>query len=105
MALYRVGSTESGNEIKQFTKDAHRAFSSLQLIERGYSDKASISTVVMSGMVDPVSKLLKARRAKPTLCLASDQYSNLVLFGLISFDVTIPYSTHSVCNIEIEGLL
>jgi hypothetical protein len=32
MALYRVGSTESGNEIKQFTKDAHRAFSSLQLL-------------------------------------------------------------------------
>lgn len=76
-----------------------------QLIERGYSDKASISTVVMSGMVDPVSKLLKARRAKPTLCLASDQYSNLVLFGLISFDITIPYATHSVCNLEIEGLL
>lgn len=59
----------------------------------------------LSGMVDPVSKLLKSRRAKPTLCIASDQYSNLVLFGLISFDVTIPYSTHSVCNIEIEGLL
>ena len=76
-----------------------------QLIERGYSDKASISTVVMSQMVDPVSKLLKQRRAKPTLCIASDQYSNLVLFGLISFDVTIPYSTHSVCNLEVEGLL
>ena len=58
----------------------------------------------MAGMVDPVSKLLKTRRAKPTLCIASDQYSSLVLFGLISFDVTIPYSTHSVCNIEVEGL-
>ena len=55
-----------------------------QLIERGYSDKASISTIVMSGMVDPVSKLLKTRRAKPTLCIASDQYNSLVLFGLIS---------------------
>ena len=76
-----------------------------QLIERGYSDKASISTIIMAGMVDTVSKLLKARRAKPTLCLASDQYSNLVLFGLISFEITIPYSTHSVCNIEVEGLL
>lgn len=76
-----------------------------QIIERGYSNKASISTVVMAQMVDPVSKLLKARRAKPTLCMASDQYSNLVLFGLISFDITIPYATHSVCNLEIEGLL
>ena len=76
-----------------------------QLIERGYSDKASIRTVVMSNMVDPVGKLLKARRAKPTLCIASDQYSSLVLFGLVSFEITIPYSTHSVCNIEVEGLL
>ena len=76
-----------------------------QLIERGYSDKASISTIIMAGMVDPVSKLLKTRRAKPTLCIASDQYSSLVLFGLISFDVTIPYSTHSVCNLEIEGFI
>lgn len=32
MALYRIGGTESGNDIKQFTRDAHRAFSSLQLI-------------------------------------------------------------------------
>lgn len=76
-----------------------------QLIERGYSNKASISTIVMAGMVDPVSKLLKARRAKPTLCVASDQYSNLVLFGLISFDITIQYALHSVCNLEIEDLL
>jgi hypothetical protein len=76
-----------------------------QLIERGYSNKASISTIILNNNVDPVSKLLKTRRAKPTLCIASDQYSNLVLFGLISFDITIPYATHSVCNLEIEGLL
>jgi hypothetical protein len=76
-----------------------------QLIERGYSDKASISMVILNSNVDPVSKLLKTVRAKPTLCIASNQYSNLVLFGLISFDVTIAYSLHSVCNLEIEGLL
>ena len=76
-----------------------------QLIERGYSNKASISTIILNNNVDPVSKMLKTLRAKPTLCIASDQYSNLVLFGLISFDITIPYATHSVCNLEIEGLL
>lgn len=76
-----------------------------QLIERGYSNKASISTIILNNNVDPVSKMLKTRRAKPTLCIASDQYSNLVLFGLVSFEITIPYSTHSVCNIEVEGLL
>jgi len=32
MALYRIGATEAGNDIKQFTRDAHRAFSLLQLI-------------------------------------------------------------------------
>lgn len=76
-----------------------------QLIERGYSNKASISTIILNNNVDPVSKMLKARRAKPTLCIASDQYSNLVLFGLISFDITIQYAVHSMCNLEIEDLI
>ncbi len=31
MALYRVGHTEEGQEIKQMLRDAHKAFSSLQL--------------------------------------------------------------------------
>jgi hypothetical protein len=76
-----------------------------QLIERGYSNKASISTIILNNNVDPVSKMLKTRRAKPTLCIASDQYSNLVLFGLISFDITIQYAVHSMCNLEIEDLI
>jgi len=76
-----------------------------QLVERGYSDRMSISTIVAANMLDPVSKLLKGRRAKPTLCIASDFYSSLVMLGIISFEPTISYSTHSVCNIEVEGLL
>jgi len=76
-----------------------------QIVERGYSNRASISTVVKSNMVDSVSKLLAARRARPTLCIASDQYSSLVLFGLISFDVTIPYPTYAMCNLEIEEII
>ena len=75
-----------------------------ELVERGYSDKASISTIIKRDMVDPVSKMLKRRSAKPTICIASNYYSSLVLYGLISFDVTIPYYTHSLCNIEVEGL-
>lgn len=76
-----------------------------QLVERGYSNKASISIIVMKNMVDPVAKLLAKRHAKPTLCIASDSYSSLVLFGLVSFETTISYATHSLCNLEIEGLI
>jgi hypothetical protein len=76
-----------------------------QIVERGYSNRASISTVVKSNMVDPVKKLLASRRARPTLCIASDQYSSLVLFGLISFDVTIPYPTYAMCDLEIEEII
>lgn len=76
-----------------------------QIVERGYSNRASISTVVKSNMVDTVKKLLASRRARPTLCIASDQYSSLVLFGLISFDVTIPYPTYAMCDLEIEEII
>ncbi len=93
----RVGFTDYSGK----TRDT---WGQLQLIERDYSDKASISTIIMRDMVDPVSKLLKRRRASPTVLIASDTYSSLVLYGLISFDVTIAYTTHSMCNLEIEGL-
>ena len=76
-----------------------------QIVERGYSNRASISTLTKANMVDPVRKLLAARRARPTLCIASDQYSSLVLFGLISFDVTIPYPTYAMCDLEIEEII
>lgn len=76
-----------------------------QIVERGYSNRASISTPVKANMVDPVKKLLAARRARPTLCIASDKYSSLVLFGLISFDVTIPYPTYAMCDLEIEEII
>ena len=98
LAGARVGITDySGKE--------RDTWGQYQLVERGYSNKASISTIVMKNMVDPVAKLLAKRRAKPTLCIASDSYSSLVLFGLVSFETTISYATHSLCNLEIEGLI
>lgn len=98
LAGARTGITDYSGKVRD-------TWGQYQIVERGYSNRASISTVVKSNMVDPVKKLLASRRARPTLCIASEQYSSLVLFGLISFDVTIPYPTYAMCDLEIEEII
>lgn len=76
-----------------------------QLQQRGYSRRASVSTLVPAEQVDVAARLLTQCRSKPTLCVASIRYSSLLLFGLISFEVSIDYAMYSQCSLEIEGLL
>lgn len=91
--------------IDDYSRKEKDQWGQYQLDQRGYSRRASLSTLVPAEQVDAACRLMTQRRAKPTMCIASSRYSSLILFGLISFEVIIEYTTHAQCNLEIEGLL
>lgn len=75
------------------------------LIERPYSDTGSFQVIIEKGMVDETRRVLTERRAKPTIFVATSEYSSTTIFGFVrEWRTVIEYPLHSILSIEIEGL-
>lgn len=79
-------------------------FGNRYVVERGYTDWGKYQVYVEDVDVDGVLRLLKQRRAKPSVFIASDKYDSTVHFAIPkNVEMLIAYSTYSILELITDG--
>lgn len=106
-----IGSTQYGATagIIDYSKKTADDFGNITLVQRAFSKRLSAKVLVPVANLNTVQKLLYSLRAKPAVWSASenDNFKEaLVVYGFYrDFSTDIAYPSHSICNLEIEGLV
>lgn len=106
-----LGNTQYGvtTGIIDYSQKLTDAFGNTNFVVRNYSKRMSAKISLTNPNVNRVQRLLYNLRATPALWIGSTD-SNfeepLVVFGFYKdFSTEIAYPSHSLCNLEIEGLI
>lgn len=107
--IYDLGSTEIGVRIgiEDFSRKETDDFGNAILIKRRFAKTVSVTAEIANEDLSGVTQVLFELRATPVLWIPSNQseYGALVVYGFYrDFFVTVAYHTHSLVQIEIEGL-
>lgn len=104
MTRYGVNSGIIDYSVKETDEYGNTSF-----VERAYSKRINADVYVRNFELNRVQRLLFDLRAKPSVWIASDDPSYeeaLIVYGFYrGFSTSIAYPNHSVCNIELEGLV
>lgn len=109
--LQVIGGTQYGasSGIIDYSKKNTDEFGATVLVQGNYSKRINASVYVLNTNLNKVQKFLYSIRATPCVFIATDvsDFSEaLIVYGFYKdFNTEIPYPTHSICNIEIEGLI
>jgi hypothetical protein len=109
-SLFDIGGTQYGANagIIDYSRKETDEFGNISFIERPFSKRLSADVYVSNTDLNRVQNLLYSVRAKPSVWIASTDPSYeqaLVLFGFFrEFTTAISYPSHSMLNIDIEGL-
>ena len=91
--------------INDFGTKEFDEFGNLDMVERGFSDKASFDLLLDQGEVDAVAAQLKSLRGKTFFWIGSSRYEATSGYGIYrSYSIGIVYDTHSKSSIQFEGL-
>ncbi|MCS4508886.1 hypothetical protein [Xylophilus ampelinus] len=86
-------------------KEFDPEFGDLELVERGFSDRASFEMWLERPEVDATRRLLASLRARPCLWIGSSLYESTTVYGIYrSFSIDIAYRDLSKCSLDLEGL-
>jgi hypothetical protein len=105
-----LGDTQYGinTGIRDFSIKETDAFGETTFVQRGFSKRFEAQFLLKNTDISSVMNTLQNIRATPALWIPSDQsnFSSLTTFGYYKeFDINIPYPNHSMCSIQIEGLI
>jgi hypothetical protein len=76
------------------------------ITEGAYADKMEVDVVLDTSQIGQVKKTLTSLRTTPSVWIAEDGNSDLVIYGYYrEFDIILANPTTSRCSLEIEGLV
>jgi hypothetical protein len=76
------------------------------IIDGAYSDKMEVDVVLDTAQIGQVKRTLTSLRTNPSVWVAQDNESDLVIYGYYrEFDIILSNPTISVCSLQIEGLV
>ena len=76
------------------------------ITEGAYADKMEVDVVLDTSQMGQVKKTLTSLRTTPSVWIAEDGNSDLVIYGYYrEFDIILSNPTTSRCSLEIEGLV
>jgi hypothetical protein len=76
------------------------------IIDGAYSDKMEVDVVLDTAQIGQVKRTLTSLRTNPSVWVAQDNQSDLVIYGYYrEFDIILSNPTISVCSLQIEGLV
>lgn len=110
-SLSTLGGTQYGATagIVDYSRKETNVFGNIEFIERAYSKRMQTQVYVDNANLNRTQQLLYSLRATPAVWIASDspQYEEaLVVYGWYrDFSTDISYPSHSLCSLEIEGLI
>jgi hypothetical protein len=95
----------AGLGIQDFSVKRQNDFGDFEILERAYNRRGEFSVFIDNDIIDRLITLLASRRATPTLYIGTTTYSSSYIYGFYrDFDVVIQYPSHSLINLELEGL-
>lgn len=106
-----IGNTQYGVSagIIDYSKKETDDFGNTTFIKRNFSKRMNASVSLTNANLNRVQRILYDLRATPVLWLASTdaQFEEpLIIFGFYrDFSTEISYPTHSICNLQVEGLI
>lgn len=109
--LKNLGNTQYGVSagIIDYSRKDTDEFGNITFVKRNYSKRINASVSLTNSNLNKVQRLLYQIRATPVLWLASTdiQFEEpLITYGFYrDFSTEISYPTHSICNLQIEGLI
>lgn len=109
--IQSLGATSMGVQsgIRDYSRKETDEFGTTTFVVRGFSKWLNVQLIVTRGQFNLVQRNLYALRAKPVVWIGSDETPEydeaLVLYGYFKdFVHSIDYYSHSLCDLEIEGL-
>lgn len=108
--LASLGGTQYGASagIVDYSVKQTDEFGNISFVERAYSKRLSAEFFIQNSELNKVQNYLYSIRATPAVWVASDDPTfeeALIIYGFMKdFSTVIAYPSHSMCNIEIEGL-
>jgi hypothetical protein len=107
---YELGSSQYGasSSIIDYSKKDTDQFGVTTFVKRAFSDRISCSLVLDNSSISKVKSILSSIRATPCAWITTDyaEFESLSTYGFYKdFTITIPYPSHSLCSLEIEGLI
>lgn len=105
-----IGTSQYGisSGIIDYSKKETDEFGNTTFVVRPFSKRMNASVHLTNSNINRVQRLLYSLRATPALWIASPDTTfeePLIVFGFYKdFSTEIAYPSHSICNIEIEGL-
>ena len=99
----KLGAQLGFNDYSRKDKDD---FGNITIVQRAYSRRDGFSMMIDRTEVDACNAFFSDLRATVILCVASNYYESLTIFGLCkSFNVLISYYQYSDCDIEMDGVI
>jgi len=95
-------------EITDYSKkEVDPVFGTVSILKRGYSKKMSCDLSIPNELVDYVQRSLAEQRSELLVWIGSDVgFVCMIIYGFYkSCPITISYKTHSICHLEVEGLV
>jgi hypothetical protein len=105
--LINIGETEYGMRIgiQDYSVKTADEFGDFTITERSYSKEMTLTTFVRNELVNSLANNFNKLRATPLVWIGSDQFSASFIYGFYKdYGVVVQYPTHSVVQLEIEGL-
>lgn len=109
--LSEIGTTQYGvsTGIIDYSVKETDEFGNTKFVERAFSKRMQAQVHVRNTQINRVQTLLYSLRATPCVWVATSDptlQEPLIVFGYYrDFSMEIAYPSHSICNIEIEGLI
>lgn len=106
-----LGNTQYGVSagIIDYSRKDIDEFGNVSFVKRNFSKRINASVSLTNANLNKVQRILYQLRATPVLWLASTdiQFEEpLIIYGFYrDFSTEISYPTHSLCNLQIEGLI
>lgn len=109
---YALGDTQLGARagITDYSVKSTNAFGAVTITKRKYAKRMGATLQVPNSSIRRVQTLLADLRSTPCVWIGvpedTDTYGPLVVFGFYKdFQIEVQYLAHSLCSLEIEGMI
>lgn len=108
--VLEIGRTLAGAKvgILNFGRKETDDFGNTYFTERSYSKQASFDIVTAKSDFNKIFRRLASLRSTPAIYIGIEQagYEPMIVYGVYKdFSIDVPYVTHHLCSLEIEGLI
>lgn len=92
--------------IVDYSRKETDGFGNTVLTKRSFSKRMTVSLLFPTSDLDRVHQTLSAVRSTPTVWVASENHTSLIIFGFFKdFEVDLATFSYSYCSLQIEGLI